>query len=750
MKKRIKFFILANITVFILWIAILFAIQILKPYHEFSRIITNRIKKHKVILYPWRGNIYDRNGELLVTSDRLYQVDLQKNILENHFKAQRKYLKYLKNEYKKKPIPKRLLEKVPYENMKQVKKEVYDILVKYSGLSKERVKNIVYSKYKIVSISDKMPQKNLYLIKKAFKEKRLKGLYYKFNIPTRVFINNQVAARVLGGTELNTYKNGNKFDKTNTQNSIKWLEGKTGIEASFNEELKGKLGYREEFKNALRQDVFYNDLKHKNPLDGDNVYLNIDLNLQKIVEGELKAGLKRYEAKMGMGIIMNPNNGKILAMASVTNKDNLYKPQNLALMSNIAASYNFEPGSVLKPVTALLAIEKNLVKENEKIDCRYYKVGDRIIKDDHKFAKLTLKEIIAHSSNIGISKVAAKVGKDALYERLFDLGFGHSTGSDFYNEGKGILREVKDWSSYSLASISFGQEISVTTLQLANAYCALANGGTLYKPLIADKITDSSGKVIRKFKPKALNHISNKSALNRLKSYLSAVVEFGTGTALKNDYVTVAGKTGTAQKREKYGYSETKYMSIFAGFFPVDKPKYVMVIVYDEPNYYKKYYYGAQSALPTFKSIMFKILDYYDNDLVIQHKLKNGKMVKMPNLVGNSKYSAKSKLDKLGLRYKIVTLGDENIVTGQYPKAGILTDKDEIVKLVFGKKQENEKYLTLGKMPNLVGKSLVEAIQIANRLKFHIKVKGNGVIKKQIPQAGQSLKIGEICKLYAE
>ncbi len=748
--SRLKIFLLVNTLVFLMWGSILFIIQILHPYQEFAIEIRTRTKKHKAVLYPWRGNIYDKFGRLLTTSDKLYQLDLQKNVMERYFKNQQKRLKKLIQKYGENKIPKKILKKYPYRSIKEVKAQVLKILAKYSGVSRKRLKSLINSKYGIVSISDKISEKNLYYIRKEFKEKKLKGLYYKLNMPVRIYPNGRLAVRLLGATVLNTNKRIFKNNDTKNEKAVKYLVGITGIEATFDKYLKGKLGYREEFKNALRQNVYYNNLKSVLPINGNSIYLNIDADLQKIVENEIKNGIKEYEAKMGMAVIMNPTNGEILAMAGITKNDYKYKPERLALLSNLPASYTFEPGSTIKPFTALLAIEKHLVKENEKIDCRTFNSGGRIIKDVHKYNKLTLREIIAHSSNVGISKIAEKVGKEDLYELLFDVGFGHPTGSDLYNEAGGTFREVSKWSTYSLQSISFGQEMSVTALQLASAYCAIANNGKVLKPLIADKITDENGKIIKKYKKRVITTISDKKSLSTLRSYLQSVVDFGTATALKNDLVSVAGKTGTAEKKGKNGYSKDKYTSVFAGFFPVDNPKYVMVVVYDEANYQKKYYYAAQSAVPTFKRIMLQIIDKYDSKLIVENKKREGKFVEMPDLIGKSEYQAKGLLRSMGLKYKITKLNDENMVSSQYPEAGMLVDKEQEVKLIVGLQKEENQNFVFGKMPNLKGKTLVEAIKIAKKLKIKLKIKGKGIIEKQYPSPGQKIKIGQICEIIAE
>ena len=753
MDKRYLSFLAFNAIILLIWIVVLFTIELFDPY-DFSGIIRKRLAKRKEILIPFRGNIYDRNGELLATSKKMYQIDFHKNVMAKKFKSQMKSLKKTKDKYVKKnqKVPKKILDSYSsYKSVKEVRNKAIEILATNTDLSKKSLRKKMSHKSNVIFISDKVSENNLYIINKEMKKYKISGLYPSFVGMERIYPKSSIAARLLGIAVSNNseFIRRKSFAKATNNEIIKSI-GITGIEKTFNKELQGEFGYREVFVNGARKNVYYNNLKENKEQNGNSIYLTIDYKLQAIVEKEIKKGLKKYEAKMGMAVIMNPKTGEILAMTGIQKTDEKMKAGTIRTLSNLPVSATFEPGSTMKPVTALLAIEKKDYNGNEKIDCRKYHIGNRIISDVHEYHRLTLKEIIAHSSNVGISKVAERVGKEALYERLIDLGFGHPTGSDIANESGGTLRELNRWRGYSLQSISFGQEMSVTALQLANAYCAIANGGKVMKPLIAKKIVDENDKVIKEFKPTVLTKISDKKSLDTLKSYLKAVVDFGTSVGTKTDFMTVAGKTGTAEKKGKIGYSKERYTSDFAGFFPVEDPRYVMVILYDEPNYYKKYYYAAQSAVPTFKNIMLKIINMPQNDVLAKVQENNKNFVKMPNLIGKNVVDAISILGKKHIEYSLINKKNNSIVINQYPAPNVFFDKSQKSKIVFGKDHSSKIDVKVSGVPNFVGKTIIEAQRLAKYTNIRLKVLGNGIVKQQSMIPGTKIKVGAICKLTAK
>jgi cell division protein FtsI/penicillin-binding protein 2 len=246
--------------------------------------------------------------------------------------------------------------------------------------------------------------------------------------------------------------------------------------------LAGEYGWREVVYDANHERVPYPNLHEKQSQDGFNLKLTIDSKIQEIVEHALYEGAVKYSAKNVGAIAMDPNTGRILALAGVSPEDRNIDPGLVRVKSNIPLSFMFEPGSTMKPLTMLPALEHKLVRPNEKIACGVYQVGKRTIRDTHQYGALTPKEIIAKSSNVGVAKIAERIGKKRLYEKFISLGYGQKTGLGLYGESSGLFRKPDDWDGYTLHSLSFGQAISVTALQHVTAFSAVANGGKMMKP----------------------------------------------------------------------------------------------------------------------------------------------------------------------------------------------------------------------------------------------------------------------------
>ena len=722
MKFRLSIFLILNGLFILIWVGYLFNVQILDP-HNFEPVISKRHHLSKQIVISYRGNILDRNQQLLVSSIKLYQIDIDRNAII---------------QYCKRNATKQIKIAEIYNKVAKIISERTD--VKYKSIVKKlnsaRQANSVY-------IGKDITENQITEIKKEFDSEKIPGLVKNFSGIKRTYPKNKLAARLLG-----------MVSSVNDDNaeSIYRVKGICGLEATFENELAGKYGWHEVFSDAKNQNIPFLFLKERKPQNGNSIVLTIDSDLQEIVETNLTIGLEKYDAKNAIGIIMNPETGEILAMAGINREDKHKSPASIRSLQNMPVSFMFEPGSTLKPITALLALEKNIYKPEDKIDCRDYHLENRLIKDAHEYRYLSFKDIIAHSSNVGISKIVEKIGSKVLYERMIALGFGHKTGSNLSGEASGIFRKLKDWQGFSLHSISFGQEISVTALQLANAYCALANGGKVMKPYICKEIIDENGKTVETCKPKKLRTISDPKSLDQLKTFLQGVVDYGTAVGTRFEELTVAGKTGTAEKtkRGSVGYSEDKYSSVFAGFFPVENPKYVMVVMYDEPDYYKYYHYAAQSAVPTFKNIIRNIINLPENDLIVNIKEKDAKYVQMPDITGMERFDALKKLADLHVQYSIINKSKSNIVKDQLPKANVRFNKNEVAVVIFDDPKKN---ITINekdyKMPDFVGLTIRNAIALANQKKIKLVVDGTGVIQSQSIKKGEKIKFGEKCKIIA-
>jgi len=726
MDKRAVIFLFGIGLVCLIWIIYLFSVQIFDP-HNLNRIVELRQNPAKKVLIPLRGNIFDRNYNLLVSSENYYQIDLDKSEI----------LRYA--------------EKCDSLTLKQVYKKIADEISKNSELSRKKVLSRLNNEdlYPGVYISENVSEASMIKIKDGFEKKKLPGLISTFSRMKRTYPRNNLAASLLGMIKEN------KDDGQYPGEYLYDTYGVCGIEASCDDQLSGEFGWQETVYDANNKRVPLMFLKEKSAVNGNSIILTIDSELQEILEKNLSRGVKEYKANKGLGVIMDPRTGEILAISGIKHDYENMNSTALRATTNLPVSFMFEPGSTLKPLTALIALEQDIYNPEDIIDCRDYKLeyknSTRIISDAHEFSKLSFRDIIAYSSNVGISKIVEEVGSRSLYERMVEFGFGHKTGTDLSGEATGILRQLKDWQGFSLHSISFGQEIAVTTLQLANAYCTLANGGNVMQPRIIRSVVDQRGKKRKNFEPKILRKISNKKSLDTLKVFLESVIEYGTGEGTKIEDLKIAGKTGTAEKiiSGESTYSKDKYTSIFAGFFPSQTPEYVIVIVFDEPAY--EYHFSSSSAVPVFKQILTEIINRPDCNLMIKAKKSDTVYGKMPDLFGKTKERAKNILKRKNISYKLIEKDPDGIVVNQFPQPGVSYDKKEKVIIIID--QEKSILAETGntdlKMPDLKGLTVRKALQKAILNNIRLQVKGHGIIYSQSIFPGKKTKYGEKCLLKA-
>ncbi len=396
-------------------------------------------------------------------------------------------------------------------------------------------------------------------------------------------------------------------------------EGLEGLELTYDKTLRGVDGWVLAEKDAMGRTVFPGGpgFQYKLPKPGSDIILTIDEVIQHIAEKELDAALAGARAKGGVCIVMNPQTGEVLALSVRTagnrqafnpNEPQHYKP---AEWRNRAVTDAFEPGSIFKPFLVAAALEERVAHPLERIDCSAGRIqlADRVISDAHKNGVLTFTDVIAESSNVGTIKVALRLGKERFAKYLSAFGFGSKTGVDFPGEISGQLKDYRLWSGVSLGSIAIGQEIGVTPMQMAAAYCALANGGTLMKPYIVSEIVGRAGEEGRKFRPQPVRRAITGETCAKVNKILQKVVETGTGRKARPAGYTAAGKTGTAQKIDpKTGaYSKKDYVSSFAGFVPANAPKLVILVMIDTPE---GAIYGGSVAAPVFKAVAEQSLAY--------------------------------------------------------------------------------------------------------------------------------------------
>jgi len=398
-------------------------------------------------------------------------------------------------------------------------------------------------------------------------------------------------------------------------------EGLEGLERAYDKVLHGVSGWMIAEKDAVGRTVFpggsgFRFQQHTIP--GNDIVLTIDEVIQHITEKELDAALASSHAKGGVCIVMNPDSGEVLALSVRTaahggqafnpNEPQRYKPAD---WRNRAVTDAVEPGSIFKPILASAAIEERVVHPLERFDCSAGKIqlADRVIKDAHENGVLTFTDVIADSSNVGTIKVALRLGKERFSKYIDAFGFGRKTGVDIPGEIPGLLKDYRVWSGVSIGSIAIGQEIGVTPMQMAAAYCALANGGMLMKPYIVSEIVDHDGGEGKRFSPQPVRRVISVEACSKVNKILQRVVETGTGQRARPAGYTAAGKTGTAQKiDQKTGaYSKKEYLSSFVGFVPAVSPKLVILVMVDTPE---GVVWGGSVAAPVFKAVAEQSLAY--------------------------------------------------------------------------------------------------------------------------------------------
>lgn len=477
--------------------------------------------------------------------------------------------------------------------------------------------------------------------------------------PKRVYPNGTLVGQVLGFTNIDS-------------------KGIEGIEFKYDELLTGKPGKINVKKDARGRKIMSTPYFLEPSISGYDLVLTIDSQIQHIVEKELKEGVEKAKADRGMALLMNSETGAILAMASYPFFDpNSYKDSNSETRRNLPIWFSFEPGSTMKVFILASAMEEDKVNPDTKFDCENgrRKVGPAIIRDVHPYGVLTVAQILEKSSNICASKIGETLGREKLYDRLSSFGFGRQTGIDLSGESSGMMTKSNRWGPVELATISFGQGIAVTSIQIAAALSAIANGGYLVKPYIVEQLISPGGKVVTKNKPEVLGKVISYDTAENITQMMEKVVESGTGKNAAISGYKVAGKTGTAQvpNPKTGGYYGNRFMSSFIGFGPTDDPKVTLVVIVENP---KNGSYGGTVAAPIFKGIVEKVLFY----LRVPPRTEFVGTKVMPDLQGKSLREILIWSENEGVEVRIKGTG---YVTSQEPKAGEAIKEGTVCRVDF-------------------------------------------------------------------
>ncbi len=525
----------------------------------------------------------------------------------------------------------------------------------------------------------------------------LAGIYFQKE-NRRFYPNRELAAHVLGFVDVDE-------------------KGLAGVEYSLDAQLRGQPVRMLVLADARRR--WYDRDGHE-PQRGASLVLTLDDRIQYIAEKELREAIRATRAQAGTLVVQDPASGEILALANWPSfNPNAPQEAREAARMNRAVSAVYEPGSIFKIVTLAAALEEQRTHPDEVIDCQngaIYIAGHRI--RDHKpFGLLTVAQVLAQSSDVGTIKLGLRLGRRTLYRYIRAFGFGELTGIELSGESRGLLRAVENWTPVSVGSISMGQEIGVTPVQMVTAMSAIANGGLLVAPRLV-RALHRDGQRIAWERPAPVRVISATTAAT-LRRMLEGVVLEGTGKAAQLDGWTAAGKTGTAQKIDPLTgrYSLTDHIASFVGFAPLNEPAITVLVTLDSPP---GNYHGGRVAAPVFKRVAEQVLTY----LGVPHD------VVPPALLLRARRSppAATELSDFHPAQRVSAAAAEVAVS-------VAAEPDRAPTLALASTESVE-------VPALVGKSVRAVTEQCLRLGLQPVLIGTGMAWDQVPPAGQRVPRG--------
>jgi cell division protein FtsI/penicillin-binding protein 2 len=478
--------------------------------------------------------------------------------------------------------------------------------------------------------------------------------------------------------------------------------------------------------------------------DGSSLELTIDADLQAIVEHHLARAVDSLHAKRGFAIFVDPWSGEILAAACA--------PHLAAGQSkNWSFTDQYEPGSTFKIVVAGAMLEERLARPDDRFEAsatgQAELVPGCIIHDTHAAGAMSFRRAMQVSSNIVMGRLALRLGAERLHRYATALGFGSMTGVEFPGETAGRLRPVRAWQPRSTPTIAIGHELTVTPLQLALAYAAIANGGVLMEPLLVRSIRGADGKEMRRGSAQPSHRVFSASTTATLLDMLCAVVDSGTATSARLPGLRIAGKTGTAQKYDASvgTYGRGMYVASFAGIAPADHPRLVGVVVLDEPR--GTQYYGGQVAAPVFREVLLDLQrmswpGFDPANSAVALRPPSVPAVTTPDLRLLPASAAERQLADYGLHARFEGSGPR--VLSQVPPAGQPVERGATVLVYLSAPRDS-----LGRaLPDLIGLTVREAMRRLTQRAVPVRITGSGFVTRQEPAAGTHLPLAGPCRLW--
>ncbi len=688
-----------------------------------------------------RGTIYDGAGNTLAMSATVYQLILSpRDVLGS----------VDKEDFKENDV----LDEAAYEQaLYDKRKLIVDGLVELLDMDEERLwKRIEYTASAYERLALELEEDEAQKVRAFISENRLASMLYLTPASKRYYPYATVGSHVIGFMAENENSGGVKV-------------GAQGIEAVYQDLLSGESGRVVTSQNAAGMEMLTNYGAYFDGREGYDLNLTLDATIQSLAEQTIAQGIETYHVKNGgFCIVMDPQTGAILAMASTPDFDpnnfgtildedlladleqvetdsgadsqeyrNALVNAQYAQWRNKALADTYEPGSTFKPITVAQALEEGLIS----LDDHYYCGGSKVVggftihchkADGHK--DQTLTEAVENSCNVALMEIAEKIGADTFWEYLEDFGLFERTGVDLVGEGSSVFWPggyeyfTGPYAASSLATASFGQTFRVTPLQMIRAFAAVINGGHLLTPYMVSSVVDSQGNTVYYHETESVRQVVSEATSAAVREILESVVSKGSG---KNAYMSgyrIGGKTGTS---EKIGEDTDDVICSFIGFAPVDNPQVIVLLAYDSPQRDEKatnytptgtYISGGNITAPMAGKLIASVLDYMGVEKQYTAEELAAADVTMPRLIGYELTVANNVLNPLGLRCR--TIGTGNKVTAQIPAPGVSIPGSSNVILYLGEEAPEEQL----EVPDLIGKNAVDAKHLLEDMGLFIRFTG--------------------------
>lgn len=661
-KKRTGVIGFLILLAFALVVLRLFWLQIITG-NELARRSVRQITGEEKVYSP-RGSILDRNGEELAVSIMSKSLYVDPQQMDDNPEL------WARGE-KPKRDPRRLAADLLAPVLKM---KADDLFADFS------------SEGRFLWIKRAMEPDEADAVRQIIKENKFSGLHF-LQESKRYYTKNTMAAHVLGFVGIDD-------------------NGLSGIEWALDSLIKGAENRKSEILDALGRPIAESGFNSATPPEMATVYLTIDNKMQYVLEKGLDDAIAKTHAKSAAVILMDPHTGEILGMASRPTYDpNKFSEYPMDALKNRAISIIYEPGSVFKPIVGCAGLSENLVTPNTPFyDGGAFNVADRTIRnwDGGSLGAITFTDVIKFSVNTGMADLGMKLGGQKLTDYTKKFGFGKATGIELPGEEDGILYDPEEMRLPDIATMSIGQGVAVSPLQMLRAICAIANGGELVKPYIVQKVVTPDGKVLMEGKKQVVRRVITEEVAEQMRYMMEQVVSDGGGKTARIEGYKIAGKTGTAEKlSENGGYAAGVYIASFVGFVPSDSPQYAMLIMLDSPQ---GAFYGSQVSAPVFRDTLQQIL--------VAQGIQPSTTIGLPSLDTLKRPENYKQLD-------------------QMPQMQIMTD---------GK----------AKIPNFAGLNIRQVAELIQQGRLVLVPHGSGIAKKQSVSPGTILGQGTLVEVWFE